>query len=215
MNIRTLLLMMILGNHLWAQQYQYKPTKADLDSIYISIEKAQIEKFLKTNPVLDDISEVTRDSIFLMLINNYRLSKGLKTLTYVPALDSACELHTNWMLKVQKVGHDETSINLDGKMYAKFTDRIRKFNPNWLSHHNILFENCGAAKSTIGNDPTIKFKRITKEHVYDIFRAWTESPGHNAAMLNKNVKYIGFYLGGNYNAKQNNHIVLGTLILSN
>ena len=34
-------------------------------------------------------------------------------------------------------------------------------------------------------------------------------------MLNKYIKYFKFYLGGKYNVKQNNQIVLGTLILSN
>jgi uncharacterized protein YkwD len=215
MKIKILILILLLGNNLQAQQNQYKPTKAAIDSIYDHVEKAQIENFLKTKPVLVDISEKVRDSIFLMLINDYRLSKGLNKLTYIVALNSACELHTNWMLNVQKVEHDETSLNIDGKMYPTFKDRIAKYDPSWLSEHKILFENCGAAKSFTGNDPTIQFKRITKESVHEIFNGWKASPGHNAAMLDEHVKYLGFYLGSKFNIKQNNYMVFGTLLLSN
>jgi uncharacterized protein YkwD len=215
MNIRILLLLVILGNQLNAQQNQFKPTNTDIDSIYDRVERELTERFLKSNPIQIDISEESRDSIFLILINNYRQSKGLNTLTFAPVLDSACELHTNWMLKEQIVGHDETSVNTDGLFYPKFTDRIRRFDPNWMVNHHIIFENCGGGNSAIGNDPFIKFKRITKDHVYEIFNAWKASPGHNAAMLDANVKYIGFYLGSRYNAKQNSHVVLGTLLVSN
>ena len=215
MNIKVLLLLLILGNQLNAQQKQYKLTNADIDSISARVEKAQIENYLNSNPVLIDISEHTRDSLFLILINNYRDSKGLNKLTFAPVLDSACELHTYWMLKEQKVAHDEFSINRDGKLYPKFTDRILKFDPNWMLGHHIILENCGGANSVIGNDPTIQFNRITKESVYDIFNGWKASPGHNAAMLNEHVKYIGFYLGSKFNTKQNNYLVLGTLLLSN
>jgi uncharacterized protein YkwD len=215
MKIKILILTLLLGNNLQAQQNQYQPTSADLDSIYNRVEKAQIEKFLSTKPELVDISEGTRDSIFLTLINNYRLSMGLNKLTYVNVLNSACKLHTNWMLQEQKVGHEETSNNIDGKQYQTFNDRIAKFDPNWLSNHTILFENCGAAKSSIGNDPTIQFKRITQESVYEIFNGWKASPGHNAAMLDKHIKYLGFYLGSKFNKKQNNYMVFGTLLVSN
>jgi uncharacterized protein YkwD len=215
MNTRILLLLLIIGNQLKAQQNQYNPTKVDIDSIYARVENVQIENFLKTNPILIDISEELKDSIFLMLINNYRVSNGLNKLNYSLALDSACELHTYWMLKEQKVEHEEFSINRDGELYPQFTDRILKFDPSWFSDHKILFENCGAAKSIIGNDPKIQFKRITKESVYEIFNGWKTSPGHNAAMLNEHVKYLGFYLEGKYNTKLNNYLVLGTLLLSN
>ena len=215
MEIKILILTLLLGNNLQAQQNQYQPTSADLDSIYNRVEKAQIENFLSTKPVLVDISVATRDSIFLTLINNYRLSMGLNKLTYVNVLNSACELHTNWMLQEQKVGHEETSNNIDGKLYPTFTDRITKFDPNWLSNHTILFENCGAAKSSIGNDPTIQFKRITQESVSEIFNGWKASPEHNAAMLDKQIKYLGFYLGSKFNKKQNNFMVFGTLLVSN
>jgi uncharacterized protein YkwD len=215
MKIKILILILLLGNNLQAQQNQYQPTSADLDSIYNRVEKAQIEKFLSTKPVLVDISEGTRDSIFLTLINNYRLSMGLNKLTYVNVLNSACELHTNWMLNVQKVEHDETSLNIDGKMYPTFKDRIAKYDPSWLSDHKKLFENCGAAKSFTGNDPTIQFKRITKESVHEIFNGWKASPRHNAAMLDEHVKYLGFSLGSKFNIKQNNYMVFGTLLMSN
>jgi uncharacterized protein YkwD len=215
MKFKILLLILVLGIQLKAQQKHYKPQKAVEDSIYDRVVKLQIEDFLKTKPILVDISEATRDSIFLTLINNYRLSKGLNNLSYNSVLNSACELHTNWMLKEQKVSHDETSNNLDGKMYPKFTDRIAKFDPNWLSNHTIHFENCGAGNSIIGNDPTIQFKRITKESVNEIFNGWKSSPRHNAAMLNEDVKYLGFYLGSKFNVKQNQYITLGTLLVSN
>lgn len=215
MKIQLVMLLLILGNQLSAQQAEYKPTKADIDSIYARVEREQTERFLKSNPIQDDISEESRDSIFLILINNYRQSKGLNTLTFAPVLDSACELHTNWMLKEQILGHDETSVSTDGLFYPKFTDRIRRFDPNWMLNHPIIFENCGGGNSAIGNDPFIKFKRITKEHVYTIFNAWKGSPRHNAAMLDANVKYLGFYLGSRYNAKQNSQLVFGTLLVSN
>ena len=215
MNIRTLLLMLILGNLLMAQQNQYSPTKVNIDSIYARAENIQIENFLKTNPILTDISEKSRDSILLMLINNYRESNGLNKLTFAPALDSACELHTYWMLKEQKIAHVESSINKDGKIYPKFTDRILKFDPNWMFDNHIILENCGGANSVVGNDTTIQFNRITKESVHEIFNGWKASPRHNAAMLDEHVKYLGFYLGSKFNIKQNNYMVFGTLLLSN
>jgi uncharacterized protein YkwD len=215
MKNKILLLMLVLGGQLMAQENLHKPKKGVEDSIYDRVVKLQIEGFLKTKPVLVDISEATRDSIFLTLINKYRRSKGLNNLIYNKVLNSACELHTNWMLKEQKVSHNETSNNLDGKMYPKFTDRVAKFDPNWLSDHTILFENCGGGNFFIGNDPTIQFKRITKESVNEIFNGWKSSPRHNAAMLSEDVKYLGFYLGSKFNVKQNQYITLGTLLVSN
>ena len=47
MNTRILLLLLIIGNQLKAQQNQYNPTKVDIDSIYDRVENVQIENFLK------------------------------------------------------------------------------------------------------------------------------------------------------------------------
>jgi hypothetical protein len=52
MNTRILLLLLIIGNQLKAQQNQYNPTKVDIDSIYDRVENVQIENFLK-NAKLD------------------------------------------------------------------------------------------------------------------------------------------------------------------
>lgn len=179
MKIKSLLLIIIFWGNIFAQNY-YKPTQEDLDLIYNSIEKVQIDKFLKTNNILNDISENTRDSIFLILINDYRISKGLNTLTNIPDLDSACKMHMNWMLNVQKVNHEESNINIDGVMYAKFTNRINKFDTNWINQHKIIFENCGTAQSIIGNDPTIQFKKI-KKNIFTIFSI--HGKNHQAIMI--------------------------------
>jgi uncharacterized protein YkwD len=208
------LIIALTFNSLFCQQYLYNPTKADTDSIYAGIERIQLQRYFQTNPVYLDISEATRDSIFLMLINDYRRSKGLCKLTYLPALDSACELHTKWMLKERKVGHEETSENLDGRSYPKVIDRVKRYDRNNAFRKRILFENCGGGGCIAGNDPTIRYRKISAIQIHEIFNGWKLSPGHNIAMLKENVKYLGFYIEGDFDVKRNNYITLGTMLVS-
>lgn len=215
MKNRILVTLLIIVNQCIGQQHHYIPTKVERDSIYARVEKIQIEKFLTSNPVLEDISEEIRDSLFLRLINEYRKSKGLNMLAYCPVLDSASALHTHWMLKEKKVAHHEYSANVDGNFYPNPVDRIKKYDSNGMYRQKIILENCGGANAAIGSDPTIQFKRIKNEHVDKIFNGWKSSPPHNAAMLDKYATNLGFNIGSRYIKKQNNFIVLGTLILSN
>ena len=186
--------LMISANQLVAQ---WSPTPEQEKKFWEDTEKQEITNYLKKHPDTNDLSEVKRKSIFLKLINQYRSQKGLTSVEYTSALDSACSLHTLYMVKYDTIGHLERYLSLDGGFYPNPYNRIKKFDSLWVKAHPYYLENC-ASVGTIGNDPTVRFKRITAESVTEIMNSWKNSPGHNAAMLDPKVKYIGFFTKSKY-----------------
>jgi len=212
MKIYTLVIaLMITANQLVAQ---WKPTPEQKKKFWEDTEKQEITNYLKTHPDTFDLSEVKRKSIFLKLINQYRSQKGLTSVEYTSALDSACSLHTLYMVKYDTIGHLERYLSLDGGFYPNPYNRIKKYDSLWVKAHPYYLENC-AYVGTIGNDPTVRFKRITAESITEIMNSWKNSPGHNAAMLDPKVKYIGFFTKSKYQKRKNNFYIASTLLLSN
>jgi hypothetical protein len=73
--------------------------------------------------------------------------------------------------------------------------------------HPYYFENCELSGGSVGSDPTIRFRRITTESITEIMNGWKNSPGHNAAMLDEKVKYIGFFTKSKYQKRKNNYSI--------
>ena len=206
---------LMLGNQLMAQ---WKPTPAELKKFWADIEKQELDHYLKTHPITTDLSEAKCDSIFLVLINQYRKEKGLTAVKYNIALDSSCRLHTLFMLKYDTCGHVEPYLNVDGGYYPNPINRIKKYDAIWVKEHPYFLENCefsGGTISSIPNDPYVKYKTITIESITDIINGWKNSPGHNAAMLDSKVRYIGFYTKSKYIKRKNHFYIASTLFLSN
>jgi hypothetical protein len=93
---------LMLGNQLMAQ---WKPTPAQEKKFWDDFEKQELDRYLKNHPITTDLSEAKCDSVFLLLINQYRKEKGLTALKHNIALDSACRLHTLFMIKYDTCGH--------------------------------------------------------------------------------------------------------------
>lgn len=192
---------------------QYTPPDSVVKKIYDDYEKEMVADYLKKHPQNIDLTEAKCDSIFLGLINQYRKDNGLKALKYVAVLDSACKLHTKWMIKNDLIGHTENKPSLDGKLYLTPADRIKKYDPAWNNAHPDTRENCTYVGST-GNSPLVKYKRINEETVKSIFDNWKTSPEHNAVMLMPNALFLGFYIESKYSSDKNNYIVMATMMAS-
>jgi uncharacterized protein YkwD len=209
--MKLLILMLIAVSQFKAQN---KKSDEISQQIYDEIINRYIENYLKTNPVKVDLEEQKCDSIFLGLINEYRTNHHLTTLKFIDILDSACRLHTMWMLIRDTISHTETSLNIDGKFYYNPIDRIRRYDQNWPKNHPEFYENCAISYGRAGNDPTIQFERITAESIVKVFKIWQNSPGHNAAMLLPDAKYIGYYIGSKYKKRQNFYFQMATMLIS-
>lgn len=205
----SLLTTLIFSLHLMAQ---WEPTEVEKNKIYDHAVEAMEKDYLKKHPVIADLTVEKRADKFLKLINQYRTEYGLKKLSYVSILDSACSLHTNWMLQYDTVSHLEVCAHKDGKSYPLLEDRIKKYNKK-TDFYNLM-ENCQIAEGTTGNNPLIKYKTITEQTIYKIFIGWKNSPGHNAVMLSIDATHIGFFAASKYEKEKNNYFVAATLIMS-
>lgn len=102
---------------------------------------------------------------FLTLINNYRASYGLPSLTMSNSLYNASENH-NWDMANQRF------FSHTGSDGSSPWDRIRRAG---YTYNTYLGENLAAGYADAGS----------------VFTAWRNSPGHNANMLGANFRAIG------------------------
>jgi uncharacterized protein YkwD len=109
----------------------------------------------------------------LLLINNYRQSKGLIALEQLPVIYEECLNHSLNMAKTEDMGHDG------------FDERIKNI------RKNVMFVNCAenVAYNFGQNDPAMS-----------AFSSWRNSRGHHQNMLGKFthtglavVKHKGYY----------------------
>ena len=192
---------------------QWKPTPEEEKKWWDNVLKEWEADYLKKNPIAEDITEKRCDSIFLTLINNYRQEMGLGKVVYMPVLDSASRLHTKWLLKYDTICHTEIYPNIDGNIYRNPTDRIEKFDPTWENTFQKVKENCGI-NATIGTGPFIKYKRINDNSIDEVFKGWVNSPGHKAALVTPNARYLGFYIASKFNPKSNHYSIVATMLIT-
>jgi len=194
---------------------QWSPSPEQQKKFWEDIEKQEIASYLKNHPDTSGLSEIKCHSVFLALINEYRRQKGLNSVEYAAVLDSACRIHTLYMLKYDTIGHLERYLSVDGGFYPNPSNRIKKYDSTWVKAHPYYFENCELSGGSVGSNPTLRFRRITTESITEIMNGWKNSPGHNAAMLDEKVKYIGFFTKSKYQKRKNNFYIASTLLLSN
>lgn len=84
----------------------------------------------------------------LELINNYRLSHGLQALKSMPIIKSTAFSHTDYMIDVQKVSHD-----------------------NFFARSNYLKDNAGATR--VSENVAYGFTKAES-----VVNAWIKSEGH-------------------------------------
>ncbi len=113
----------------------------------------------------------------LQLHNGARTSRGLRPLCVHPALTGAARAHSREMMDKDYMSHNSYSGETAGA-------RLRRFGYNW----RVYGENVGWGSGYKGA-PEARF------------RAWMNSPGHRANILNNNFREVGIgtatgYFGG-------------------
>lgn len=129
--------------------------------------KRKIISILLTVLTLNVYSQTDLESLLFQKINEYRVEKGLNTLKWDDATYKSTQVHTEYMVKNDKLSHTENSKT------PSFTDRIRLFSDkNYIAG----YENVNKVYYT---DNSI-------DKISDlILSSWKSSKGHNSAMLGK------------------------------
>lgn len=107
----------------------------------------------------------------LKLLNDYREENGLPILKYNPKLDEASKLQVMYTYSIRESTHSN-------EYYPKIGDRVEKVGfSNW----------------TVVNECSL-YTPLPKGDIEEgIIKQYQESPPHNSALLNENMKQIGFY----------------------
>lgn len=147
-------------------------------------------------------SQDKHDQIFINLINEYRKSIGLNTLTYDPLLDSACKVQCAWMGTVEKINHDigpHARLEIIDPYYR---DKVRQFSIA-ENCYGVLYENAKTSGIIGVFDSDIKCA----------FEIWKGSVGHNMAMLIPESTSIGFDIRGNSTINGMGYIIVATMVV--
>ena len=146
------------------------------------------------------------DIYFIKLVNAHRAKNGLAAVRYDRTLDSACKLQADYQLKVNRCTHSQEPRFLNDTVYHTEYGRLTKVDPNWTKRFNAQSarENCGAFAY---KGPVFQNEmKLDTFYVRQMFEAWVESPGHNAALLDPNVTVAAFALTAS--SSQQNHPAL-------
>lgn len=113
-------------------------------------------------------------------INNYRLEKKLNALKFDSSLYNSSKKHLNYLSTENKQIDLHFEYNKDNEYYSGENYHIR----------------CGCTEITARLNKDLIFIKINpsrndKKTAEHIFKRWKNSPGHNKAMLNKDLKYFG------------------------
>ena len=101
--------------------------------------------------------------------NNYRLTETLKPLTYNKKLEEAAKIKLDDMFNNNYFAH----VSVTGKGPSDLADRV---------NYSFITVGENLAMGNFGGDP-------------QLVKAWMESPGHRANILNKNYTEIGIAVG--------------------
>lgn len=129
----------------------------------------------------DSVAQIERLAAleFHKLINHYRKSKGLSSITWDETLWITTRNHNEWMAEANVLSHHQTKKN----KYFTGTNPGDRFDfaaggnsPNNWSGENALYN-----FSAFGNN----IKEISNNIASRSFEQWKNSPGHNRNMLGK------------------------------
>jgi uncharacterized protein YkwD len=122
-----------------------------------------------TSPVSGGPVTTPQDANFGRMLNEYRLTSGVGTLTFDPLLEQAAEAHSQDMLKRDYFAHE--SPEGDGV------------------HERIL---------ATGYKPTAWAETLGIGHQSDasILQGWKDSPPHDAALKGKSLEEFGLAVAG-------------------
>lgn len=126
------------------------------------------EKALKGSPVGRDYSGIALNpERARLLINDYRLSKGLKPVALSVELTKAAKVHCRDLAKWDRISH----FGSDG---SNPSDRVQRTGYN----ARLTAENVGTGQ--------LNFEEVLK--------GWKESPGHNKNLLMRDAEHMGIAL---------------------
>jgi len=117
-------------------------------------------------------SQTELDMLVLKKINEYRVSNGLNKLQFLSVGFDAAEHHSNYLAEIEDVRHDE-----DNNETSSPKRRLSYYGSGYTGW---VGENCLDIED---RDKSIEYKA---NHMVNL---WSNSPKHNANMLNKNFKY--------------------------
>lgn len=148
-------------------------------------------------------SQDKNDSLFINLVNNYRVANGLSTLQYDPTLDGACSIHANWMQQSDSVSHNGGP--------AKRLDAI---DPGWEHkfYWNAVLENCAGNFMTDGR--VFGITEVNEKAVRETFESWVKSPPHNHALLDPESTSIAFEIRGHFKKDNRGYVVVATMLMA-
>jgi len=142
------------------------------------------------------------DTIFIKLVNDYRVSKGLSVLTYDPLLDSACVVQSSWMILNEKIDHGIGVHTRLEQIDPYYKDKIRQ---------SPILENCFG--HTYSNARPFGDTLVTEKHVHEAFDGWLASPGHHMAIVLAESTSIGFDIRGKFMKDGRGYIIGATMVV--
>jgi len=159
--------------------------------------KRKIISILLTVLTLNVYSQTDLESLLFQKINEYRVEKGLNSLKWDDATYKSTQVHTEYMVKNNKLSHTENSET------PSFTSRIRLFSDK---DYIAGIENVNKVYYTDNSIDKISDK---------ILSSWKRSKGHNSAMLSDGCS-IGAVSCGNTTEEEDGYtfnIKYSTLVL--
>ena len=125
-----------------------------------------------TGTSLCAISQTSLDHLLFEKCNSYRSSEGLKKWVWSGEAFEPAELHTDYQVKTETIGHRENSKTPNP------TSRLDFYGINWF----YSGENCAVVLST----------GYSEEYIANrILQLWKETPEHNDLLLNPNDGEVG------------------------
>lgn len=120
-------------------------------------------------------SQTRLDSLVLIEINSYRISKGLDSVKYSDINFKASNHHSKYLVRTGKIGHTEDTL-------VSTSDRV-KFYGGRSTH---IGENVSSLSLNVKDSDDQYLNKISKS----IVKSWMESPEHNRILLS-NFKFAG------------------------
>ncbi len=120
-------------------------------------------------------SQTRLDSLVLIEINSYRISKGLDSVKYSDINFKSSNHHSKYLVRTGKIGHTEDTL-------VSTSDRV-KFYGGRSTH---IGENVSSLSLNVKDSDDQYLNKISKS----IVKSWIESPEHNKMLLS-NFKFAG------------------------
>ena len=121
------------------------------------------------------------DSLVLVKVNEYRVSKGLTKVQFDTVCYKASKCQATYLVKKQIVGHDQ-----DTKGFETLVKRLKAFGKvNFLKAGEV----CNFAKINFNVNDTLGYDKLTSL----ILELWKTSPEHNKALVDPSYKFAANY----------------------